>query len=69
MLVLSRKLDERILIGDDVVVTVVSIRGGVVQLGIEAPRHVRIHREEVREQHDESESGTRARGADAAVRA
>jgi len=47
MLVLSRKVNEQIIIGDGIVVTVVSIRGGHVRLGIEAPGHVKVHREEV----------------------
>lgn len=48
MLVLSRHRDERILIGDDVVVTVIDIRGDKVRLGITAPQEVRVDREEVR---------------------
>lgn len=47
MLVLSRKIGERIRIGDDVVLTVVRIHGDKVRLGIEAPDAVAIHREEV----------------------
>lgn len=47
MLVLSRKIGERIRIGDDVVLTVVRIHGDKVRLGIEAPNDVTIHREEV----------------------
>lgn len=47
MLVLSRRLGESITIGDDVVVTVLEVRGDVVRLGIEAPRSVRVHRQEV----------------------
>ena len=47
MLVLSRKLGERIYIGDGVVVTVVDIDRGKIRLGIEAPRDVAIYREEV----------------------
>lgn len=46
MLVLSRKLNERIQIGD-AWVTVVDIRGDKIRLGIEAPREVPVHREEV----------------------
>lgn len=49
MLVLSRKCNEQIVIGDDIVVTVVSIRGGTVRIGIEAPPHVTVHRQEVLE--------------------
>jgi len=47
MLVLSRKWNESIVIGDDIVVTVVEIQGDKVRLGIEAPRDVPVHRSEV----------------------
>ena len=47
MLVLTRKLNERIIIGDDITVMVVEIRDGTVRLGIEAPRSIAVHREEV----------------------
>ncbi|MCH2210150.1 MAG: carbon storage regulator CsrA [Fuerstiella sp.] len=47
MLVLSRKKNESIVINDDVVVTIVDIRGDKVRLGIEAPRDIPVHRQEV----------------------
>ena len=47
MLVLSRKKSESIVINDDVVITVVEIRGDKVRLGIQAPRNVPVHRKEV----------------------
>ena len=47
MLVLSRKMNESIVINDRIVVTVVEIRGDKVRLGIEAPREVPVHRREV----------------------
>lgn len=47
MLVLSRKKDEKILIGDNVEVMVVSVEGSKVKLGIKAPKEVGIHREEI----------------------
>ena len=47
MLVLSRHRDESIMIGDDVVVTIVDIRGDKVRLGIEAPQEIPVHRQEV----------------------
>lgn len=47
MLVLSRQVDEKIIIGDSIVITVVEIRRGLVRLGIDAPRDVPVHREEV----------------------
>jgi carbon storage regulator len=46
-LVLSRRAGESVVIGDDVVVTVLEVRGDVVRLGIRAPRSVQVHREEV----------------------
>ena len=49
MLVLSRHRDESIMIGDDVVVTIVDIRGDKVRLGIAAPQHIPVHRQEVYE--------------------
>ena len=47
MLVLSRKKDEKIMIGDSITLMVIEIRGGKVRLGIEAPKDVAVHREEV----------------------
>ena len=47
MLVLSRKKDEKIMIGDDVTLMVIEIRGDKVRLGIDAPKDVAVHREEV----------------------
>ena len=47
MLVLSRKAEESMYIGDDIKITVLDIRGGQVRIGITAPQEVKIHREEV----------------------
>ena len=47
MLVLSRQRDETVMIGDDVEITVVDIRGDKVRLGITAPPHVAVHRKEI----------------------
>ena len=47
MLVLTRKLNESIMIGDDVKITIVDVKGDQVKLGITAPREVAVHREEV----------------------
>lgn len=48
MLVLSRKQNERLFIGDNIVIKIVRVAGGVVRLGIEARAAVQIQREEVR---------------------
>jgi carbon storage regulator len=47
MLVLTRKLKEAIQIGDDIEITVLAISGDQVKLGINAPKHVEIHRKEI----------------------
>ena len=47
MLVLSRQRDETIMIGDDVEITIVDIRGEKVRIGINAPPHIPVHRKEV----------------------
>ena len=47
MLVLSRHRDESIMIGDEIVVTIVDIRGDKVRLGINAPSSIPVHRQEV----------------------
>ena len=47
MLVLTRRVNQSIMIGDEVVVTVLEVRGDQVRLGIKAPRSIDVHREEV----------------------
>lgn len=54
MLVLSRKLGERIFIGGDVIVTVVEIDRNKIRLGIEAPKDVAIYREELKDEWDDN---------------
>lgn len=63
MLVLSRKLNEKFHIGDDITVTVVRIGGNVVRLGIEAPPDVRVRRQEHVEA-DAKANAERAAGTD-----
>jgi carbon storage regulator len=47
MLILSRRVNEKIVIGEDIVVSVVEVRGDQVKLGIDAPRNVKVFRQEV----------------------
>ena len=47
MLVLSRLRDESIIIGDNIVITIVDVRGDKVRLGIQAPKEIPVHRQEV----------------------
>ena len=49
MLVLSRRKDETIMIGDNVEITIVDIKGDTVRLGIQAPRAISVHRKEIYE--------------------
>lgn len=50
MLILTRKVGESVVIGDDVTVTVMAIKGNQIRLGVNAPRDMAVHREEVYEQ-------------------
>lgn len=49
MLVLSRRIGESLVIADDIRLTVLGVSGGQVRLGIEAPKHISVHREEIYE--------------------
>ncbi len=49
MLVLTRKVQEEIMIGDDIVVKIIRVKGGAIRIGIEAPRNVRVMRSELTE--------------------
>ena len=64
MLVLSRKKNESIVINDNIVVTVVDIRGDKVRLGFDAPKDVPIHRREVYDAIKRSEAASDARRTD-----
>jgi len=72
MLVLSRRVGESVMIGDEVVVTVLDVRGEVVRLGVAAPRSVAVHREELlvdAETTDPAVAGTTGKSAEALQRA
>ncbi len=65
MLVLSRKKNESIVIDENIVITVVEIRGDKVRLGIDAPKEVPVHRREVYEAIKRSEQAESQADADA----
>ena len=67
MLVLSRKLGEEIVIGNDVVVTVLDARGDNVKLGVKAPRHVSVHRREIYDEILKANQQAVSSGADQAL--
>jgi carbon storage regulator len=47
MLILSRKTDEKIMIGDDITITIVEVRGDQIRIGVDAPKNVKVFRREV----------------------
>ena len=62
MLILTRKVGESVLIGDDISITVLSVRGNQVKLGVQAPKEVSVHREEnyqrIKQTQDEPANGS-----------
>jgi len=64
MLILTRRIDEKILIGDDIVLCVLDIEGSRVKLGLEAPRDVTILREEIQSRYTSSDAANDSRRDD-----
>ena len=56
MLILTRRMNETLMVGDDVRVTVLGINGNQVRIGVQAPRHIPVHRQEIYEKIKKEES-------------
>lgn len=62
MLILTRNISQKIKIGDDVTVTVLGVQGNQVRLGINAPKDVAVHRQEIFDRIQREKSGNEAEG-------
>ena len=57
MLILTRRVGETVMIGDEVTITVLGVKGNQVRVGINAPKHVAVHREEIYERIKREQQG------------
>ncbi len=64
MLILTRRVGETVMIGDDITVTVLGVKGNQVRIGVNAPRNVAVHREEIFERIKREEAGEAPDGED-----
>jgi carbon storage regulator len=69
MLILTRRVGETVMIGDDVTITVLGVKGNQVRVGINAPKHVAVHREEIYERIKREQRGEPPEGPDGADKA
>ena len=57
MLILTRRIGETLMVGDDVTITVLGVKGNQVRIGVNAPRDVAVHREEIYQRIQKEKSG------------
>jgi len=62
MLILTRRINESLVIGDDVTVTILGVKGNQVRIGVDAPRDVSVHREELGHNYDETPTSRADKG-------
>lgn len=67
MLILTRRIEEKIMIGDEVTITVIGFKGGHVRLGIRAPKQIAVYREEIYRSMKREEVRSRAEAAGEAL--
>ncbi|MGC8517669.1 MAG: carbon storage regulator CsrA [Steroidobacteraceae bacterium] len=67
MLILTRRVGETVMIGDEVTITVLGVKGNQVRIGINAPKHVAVHREEIYERIKREQRAVSGNGESASV--